>query len=148
MRKTIIATIALSKCVICYANSCSIVSQANLNFNCGLSFAACQAIGNVQFLCTQSSNYTITLNQGNSGTFTQRTLVNQSNSNYKINYNIYTTPARITVLGDGGQGSGVVSGTCINSCTVNFYGYISSSIPKTPWAGSYSDTLNVFINLN
>lgn len=145
MPKTII--ILLFYITDIFANvNCNIVSLVNLRFSCN-NLISCPAIGSITLKCTGNPQYTITINQGSSGIFTQRTLINQSNSSKVVPYNIYTTPNKLNIFGDGTQGSTAVKNSGNNS-TINFYGFIENVDIRGIREGYYSDNLLVNIIYN
>lgn len=150
MRKTIlIISLNLLINIASAANDkCSIVSQTNLNFNCALSnLANCQAIGNIALECRGNRTLTLTLSQGNSSSFTQRSLINQTYPSQKLNYNVYTTANKSNVFGDGSQGTSTINLNCSKKgCIANFYAYIATSVPQLVWEGTYSDNLVLTID--
>ncbi|MEN9488906.1 MAG: Spore Coat Protein domain [Bacteroidota bacterium] len=145
MPKTII--ILLFYIANTFANvNCNIVSLVNLRFSCN-NLISCSGIGSITLKCTGNPQYTITINQGSSGIFTQRTLINQSNSSKVVPYNIYTTPNKLNIFGDGTQGSTAVKDSGNNS-TINFYGFIDNIDIRGVREGYYSDNLLVNIIYN
>jgi spore coat protein U-like protein len=92
----------------------------------------------VNSLCTQTTPYTISLNSGSSGNINSRTMKNGSAS---LNYNIYSDPSYVSVLGDGITGGKInLIGTGFLQST-NVYGKIPAGQQPTP--GNYSDTLEI-----
>lgn len=149
MRKTIIIFL-MSLFFINIANAagatCSISSQSDLNFTCsGAALANCMSVGVLTLNCTSPAQYILSINQGNSRNFIQRKLMNVNNNGKSLNYNIYTTPNKMNILGDGTQGSVPIIGTC-SSCSINIYGFISDKIPNTVWEGLYTDGLIATLN--
>lgn len=118
-----------------YVNGSSIALDATTNMT-----VSCDGIAG------QVITYTITINSGNSGLFTQRKLTNGANS---IDYNIYLDPARTLIWGDGNAGTSIltdsyISITGMNSRNYPVYGRITGNqvIPS----GNYSDSLVVTLN--
>lgn len=148
MPKTIIKMllVTLLSNSIYAASNCNIISQGDFHFNCTLvNMPNCMSIASITLHCTSNPQYSLSLNQGNSRNFIQRTLVNRSNPNYTIGYNVYTSPNRQSILGDGTQGSAIITGNC-NNCTINMYAFITASLPNTIQEGVYSDSLLLTIN--
>lgn len=135
----------LPSCVIAFP-SCNLTSVRNLTFNCdNANLSNCMTVGSISLRCNSNSRYSVSLTQGASGNFVQRFLVNTQNPNQKIPYNIFTSPNKIGILGDGTQGSSNLTGTC-SSCTINFYGFISNVISDDVLEGYYQDNLILTIN--
>ncbi len=81
------------------------------NYN-PISATATTANGNVAVTCSAlvifTASYVISMNAGNSGTFTTRFMNLTGNH---LNYNLYTTAARTSVWGNGTAGTSTVSDT-------------------------------------
>jgi spore coat protein U-like protein len=100
--------------------------------------------GTVTIKCTGSgsSNYTLALNAGSSGSFSSRQMKNGANT---LTYNLYTDSAHTHIWGDGTGGSTVSSGSIVLSpppsvtITTNVFGLLPAQ--ATPAQGSYSDTI-------
>ena len=90
--------------------------------------------GTISVNCDATTSYTITLSAGN-GSMAMRIMTNGNN---QLGYNLYSTPTRTTVWGDGTAGSVTVSGlTATTAQTV--YGRIPA-LQNLP-VGNYSDNL-------
>ena len=103
--------------------------------------------GNIAVTCTGTAgegvSYTVALSAGVAGGFAPRRLSSPSLS--QINYNIYTSAARITVWGNAAAGTLIVTDAYAlpaTSSTRNYptYGRIFSGQKTTP-VGSYSDAI-------
>src|SRR5580700_8817319 len=81
-------------------NSVCTVSANTLSFGTynPLSGSPLTATTTVSATCTESTPYTLALNAGNTGNFTNRLLVSGGNT---LNYNLYTSSSHTTVWGDG-----------------------------------------------
>lgn len=145
MSKTIVVLLFYVTNIFANVN-CNIISLVNLRFSCN-NLISCPAIGSITLKCTGNPQYTITINQGSSGTFTQRTLINQSTPSKLVPYNIYTSPNKLNIFGDGTQGSTTVSNSGNNS-TTNFYGFIENVDIRGVREGYYSDNLLINIIYN
>jgi len=94
--------------------------------------------------CTTSTPYTLSFDKGTTtgGTIAQRLMVNGS---VTLKYNLYTTAADSTLLGDGTSGSSTLSGTGTGAAqTITIYGLIAAAQYVTP--GSYSDLVTATIS--
>ena len=131
-----------------YSGTCAIVSIAPVNFGNYNPFSKANndTTGTVTFNCTglNGTNVAISLDKGNSGTFSPRTLIN---SGSPLNYNLYIDSNRNSVWGDGTAGT-VVYGptTAPNNTNVNvsIYGRIFPG-QMSAKAGNYSDTINMLL---
>jgi spore coat protein U-like protein len=91
-----------------------------------------------------AGSYDIALSPGSSGSYSQRKMTQGGSS---LNYNLYTTPGRTQVWGDGSGGTGIVTPTFTALLVVNqtstVYGTIPAgqNVPK----GVYGDTIVVTI---
>ena len=123
-----------------------------------LAGANLDATGNVNFSCTRTGlldltpgvSYSVQLNMGGSGMYSQRHLSAGVNT---LNYNLYRDAARTLIWGDGTGGSSVQPGSVsfpllsLSSVTRDndhtIYGRLfgGQNVP----AGSYSDTITVTV---
>lgn len=103
-----------------------------------LSSAPTDGVGNIAVSCDGVASYTIALGQG-TGNFSARTM---SNGNSALQYNLYTSPLRSTVWGDGSGNTGMVSDTATGG-NYAVYGRIDERQNVT--AGTYGDTLTITI---
>lgn len=102
-------------------------------------------------LLTCTTNYTVALSSGVSGSFTPRQLASGAN---RLNYNLYTGATRTTIWGDGTGGSSLVNGSIsggilglicyTNSKIHTVYGRIPAS--QNVGAGLYADTITVTVS--
>lgn len=124
--------------------TCTVV--ANLldfgNYN-PLSGSALTATTTVSATCTNGTPYTLSLNAGNTGNFTNRLLVNGGNN---LNYNLYTSSAYTTVWGDGTGGTATNAGTGNGTAQpYTAYGRIPSGQNVPASVTSYSDLITVTV---
>jgi spore coat protein U-like protein len=94
--------------------------------------------------CTTSTPWTLAFNAGSTtgGTISQRLMTTGSST---LKYNLYTTAADTTLLGDGTSSSVTLSGTGTGAAqTTTIYGQIPAG--QYVAAGSYSDTITATIS--
>lgn len=94
--------------------------------------------------CTNATPWTLSFNYGSTtgGSIAQRLMANGAAT---LNYNLYTTSADTTILGDGTSGSNTITGTGTGSAqTITIYGLIPAGQFVT--VGSYSDTITATIS--
>lgn len=98
--------------------------------------------------CSNGTPYTVKLNSGLTGSFSQRLLTSGSNS---LEYNLYTTSAFSSVWGDGtsdtatdgATGAGLALGSAI---THTVHGLLpNTDNNQNAPAGNYSDTITVTV---
>lgn len=96
-------------------------------------------VGNISITCDTDTSVTISLSSGN-GSFAPRTMTSGAN---QMSYNLYTSPQRILVWGDGSGGSATVSATT-RSGQFPIYGRVPArqNVPH----GDYADTIFVTIS--
>ena len=100
--------------------------------------------GTITFRCNSSAfNISISLSDGSSSTFNQRTLRNGSEV---LNYNLYRNAARTTIWGDGTGGTSVYTNSNPPSSNINVTVYGRIPAQQDVSAGSYSDTVSAVIN--
>lgn len=125
-----------------------LVTSVDMNFGQLSPQASGQATSTSQVTatCTKSTNYTIALGTGSSGTYSTRTLSGvKSNNNDKLNYNVYKDTSYVAILGDGTNGTFVLSGTGTGiQQAFTVYGMLQLNQYITP--DNYSDNLSVSIN--
>lgn len=97
-------------------------------------------------ICTKSTSYTIIIGAGETGDILNRKLKgNTAGNNDKLNYTIYDTSSFKNILGDGTNGTMVISGTGTGkSEDIVIYGYLNLKQYISP--DYYSDSLSVIIN--
>jgi spore coat protein U-like protein len=94
--------------------------------------------------CTNTTPYTLSFNAGatSGGTISQRLMANGAAT---LKYNLYTTAADTTLLGDGTSSSSTIAGTGTGAAqTSTIYGLIPTGQYVT--IGSYSDTITATIS--
>jgi len=94
--------------------------------------------------CTTSTPWTLSFNAGatSGGTISQRLMANGAAT---LKYNLYTTSADTTILGDGTSSSSTLTGTGTGAAqSTTIYGAIPAGQYVTP--GSYSDTITATIS--
>lgn len=98
--------------------------------------------------CSNGTPYTVKLNPGLTGSFSQRLLTSGSDS---LEYNLYTSSAHSSVWGDGspstatqgGIGAGLATGSAL---THTVYGLLpNTENNQNAPAGNYSDTITVTV---
>jgi spore coat protein U-like protein len=154
--RLLLVLIASSLPLPLFAASCSFITPdgstlGNINTVFSLQTTPADGQGQISFSCTPDLlnplpvNYEISIDTGNSGTFTPRQLMHSSGAT--LNYNLYTDLQRTQILGDGTVGTTTVSGSCLTLCIpLTVYG----RIPINQWgpAGEYSDTVTVTLEVN
>jgi|GEM_PF-957037 spore coat protein U-like protein len=152
----LLALLASSLPLPLFAASCSFITPDGstlVNFSTVMSLQTTPADGQGQiiFTCTQDGldprpvSYEMSIDTGNSSTFTPRRLMHSSGAT--LDYNLYSDRQRRKILGDGSAGTETVSGRCRIVCTpLIVYG----RIPTNQWgpAGQYSDTVIVTLEFN
>jgi spore coat protein U-like protein len=130
--------------------SCSVATTAAAfgNYN-PTSVTAIATTGNVAVTCSAlvvfSASYVISMNAGNSGSFTTRFMNFTGNH---LDYNLYTQSAHTTVWGDGTGGTVTVSDsyTAVGlSQTRNYTVYGLLPALQALRAGNYTDTITVTV---
>jgi spore coat protein U-like protein len=98
--------------------------------------------GSITIRCRFFGPYSIALSSGSAGDFTDR---HMSHAGSRLNYQLYTNPARRVVWGDGTGGSATMSGFCSGYCNNDqpIYGRIPPRQPVVP--GRYADTVTVTV---
>jgi spore coat protein U-like protein len=94
--------------------------------------------GTITVSCQSASTYSISLSPG-SGSLLARRLTNGSNL---LAYNLFTDPQRLTIWGDGSQGTVTVNGSGTGA-SYTVYGRIPAA--QNVYVGSYSDTIVVTV---
>ena len=95
-------------------------------------------MGNISVSCDGIASYTIALGPGAGGVADRA----MTNGNSQLHYNLYTSPLKTTIWGDGSGSTGTVSNTATGS-NHPVYGRIPERQNVT--AGSYSDTLTITV---
>lgn len=139
----------------CYAScvglgcTCSVVATG-INFGSYSPFSGSpnKANGNLQVTCTAIVlgglvSYTVAINAGNSGNFSNRYMLSGA---HQLPYNIYNASNYTTILGDGTGGTAVSSFNSlltISPTVTNYTMYGQITAGHNVYAGSYSDTITV-----
>ena len=129
--------------------SCSVSTTgvAFGNYN-PLTSAAVNSTGSVTVTCSAlvifTASYLITLTTGNSSSYASRFMLSAAGNQLK--YNLYNTPARTQVLGDGTAGTATITGayTAVGlTATYNYPVYGSLPALQTVSPGAYADIVTV-----
>ena len=100
--------------------------------------------GGLTITCTNGAAWSASagVGSGTGASFANRKMAAGANL---LNYNIYTTPARTIVWGDGTSSTAAITGTGTGGAqSVTVYGRVASGQTSVP-AGSYADTVAVTI---
>jgi len=102
------------------------------------------SVGQVQVTCSEVDPpaFTVTMNQGTSGTYSGRIMTSGS---YNLGYNLYLNPSYTTVWGDGTSFTGIIADSgsnCVEGCAYTVYG-LAPARQTSVGVGSYSDTIIV-----
>lgn len=103
--------------------------------------SSAQLAGSISVNCVTGLSYKILMDGGSSGSVTNRSMANTTNSALKVLYNLYTNATRTTLWDNTTGVSGVANGA-VQWFTV--YGSVPSQ--TTPAAGIYQDTVNVTVS--
>jgi spore coat protein U-like protein len=114
------------------------VNAIGVNFGTYDSFNALDSeiTGSLTITCDSTIPFNISLSAG-LGSYSARTMVGLSNS---FIYNLYLDPERITIWGDGSDGTGMLSDNSTGG-TYPVYGRIPAR--QNVFMGSYADTIIV-----
>lgn len=99
--------------------------------------------GGITVTCLLSVSVSVSITQGQSGSFTNRYMINGANTD-KLSYNLFVDNGRTKIFGDGTGGSynfNALSITLLGGQTVNVYGQIPAKQNVVP--GNYSDEIAV-----
>jgi spore coat protein U-like protein len=141
------ATTTTSFNVTAEVRSACNVNATALNFGIYDPSTGTSLAGNstVNVSCTRTTPFTVALNAGNTGSFTNRLMVSGANT---LQYNLYTTAALTTVWGNGTAATATNSGAGTGVSTpvaFTVYGSIPSQPTAVPGTG-YTDTVTVTVN--
>jgi spore coat protein U-like protein len=121
-----------------------VITAVPVNFGVYQPFSASpiDSTGSITIRCRLSGPYSISLNAGLAGDFADR---HMSHAGSRLVYQLYTSPARRVVWGDGTGGSATVSGFCSGYCSNDqpIYGRIPARQSVAP--GTYTDTVTVTV---
>jgi spore coat protein U-like protein len=94
-----------------------------------------------------STNFSVKLSPGSSGTYINRKMTNLFNPLSSLQYNLYTSGGSgAAIWGDGSGGSSFVNQTGSSNINIPIYGVVPSK--QNPSIGSYSDTVTITIEFN
>jgi spore coat protein U-like protein len=99
--------------------------------------------GGITVTCLLSVTVSVSITQGQSGSFTNRYMVNGVNSD-KLTYNLFLDNGRTKIFGDGTGGSynyNALNITLLGGQTVSVYGQIPAKQNVIP--GNYSDEISI-----
>jgi spore coat protein U domain-containing protein, fimbrial subunit CupE1/2/3/6 len=95
--------------------------------------------GRITAVCKGNGTLTVALSTGQSGTYDPRYMTSGTTSD-QLDYNLYTTAARVTIFGDGSAGTQTVSKNFKNnSVLIRVYGQIPAM--ENIASGSYADNI-------
>jgi spore coat protein U domain-containing protein, fimbrial subunit CupE1/2/3/6 len=95
--------------------------------------------GRITAVCKGNGALTVALSTGQSGNYNPRYMLSGSTSD-ELDYNLYTTAARVTIFGDGTAGTQTVSKNFKNNTVrISIYGQIPAMENIAP--GSYTDNI-------
>jgi spore coat protein U domain-containing protein, fimbrial subunit CupE1/2/3/6 len=100
--------------------------------------------GSLSIVCTNGTTWAASagIGSGPSASYSNRKMTAGANV---LNYNIYTTAARVNVWGNGSSGTFTIAGTGTGLAqSVTVYGRVNSGQTSVP-AGSYIDTVAVTV---
>jgi len=136
----------------------TVITNCNISTISGLSFATSSALtsnvdatGAISVQCTNTTPYSISLDNGTSASGSQRRMYSAATGKY-INYNLYTDSARTmgwaasTSASSCTSGSGTCAlgtGTGATQAAVTVYGQVPPQ--TTPALGTYTDTVVVTV---
>jgi spore coat protein U-like protein len=109
-----------------------------------ISGADVDSTGSLSIRCTNGTAWTATagVGAGAGASYANRRMTSGANL---LNYNIYTTAARVTVWGNNAGGTQWIAGTGTGAAqAVTVYGRVSAGQTSVP-AGAYTDTVAVTI---
>ncbi len=95
--------------------------------------------GRITIVCNGMGTLTAALSSGQSGTYNPRYMISGTTSD-QLDYNLYTTAARVIIFGDGTGGTQTVSKNFNNNrVRISVYGQIPALENIAP--GSYDDSI-------
>jgi spore coat protein U-like protein len=123
----------------CEINSVSAVDFGNYNV---FSPSNDNGVGSITIRCQGGgSSALVTLSSGQSNSYVSRIMRSGGNA---LNYNLYTSAARIVVWGDGSGGSSAMSVSKNSTTTLSVFGQIPAG--QDVAIGVYSDSITTIIN--
>ena len=136
-----------SQAASCFVSS---VTLAFGNYN-EFAVAPTDSVGNVGVTCNgvagEAVSYSIALSAGGGGAFGSRRMRSPAGS--VLGYNLYTTPARVIVWGDGNAGSAAVSDAYVlggAAVSRNYPVYGRTFARQKAPVGSYTDSIVVTLS--
>lgn len=140
------ALVLLLWCCGASAQTCTVTSSA-VSFGAynPASPANVDVVGQVSVRCLLPIlvNFSVSVGNGAGASYSTGRRMTRTANGGTLTYNLYTSAARTTVLGDGTDGSQTINGSgLLVSQTFQVYGRISGPQP-TVTAGNYADTLIV-----
>ena len=123
-----------------WAATCTVTTRAIAfgNYN-PLTATPLNGTGRITANCKGNGTLTVTLSTGQNGSYNPRYMLSGTTSN-QLDYNLYTTAARVIIFGDGTGGTQTVSKNFKNKTVrVRIYGQIPAMENIAP--GSYTDSI-------
>ncbi len=124
---------------------CSITSLSAVDFGTYNVFSAqsnTNGVGNVSVRCQNGPpTFVVNLSSGQSNSYILRIMKSGGNI---LNYNLYTSAARIVVWGDGSGGSSTMSVNRNNTTTLSVFGQIPAG--QDAAVGAYTDNITTTIS--
>jgi len=123
-----------------WAATCTVTAQpiAYGNYN-PFSTSPLNRTGRITVICNGKGTLTAALSSGQSGSYNPRYMISGTTSD-QLNYNLYTTAARVIIFGDGTGGTQTVSRNFKNNTVrIRIYGQIPALENIVP--GSYTDSI-------
>jgi spore coat protein U-like protein len=127
------------------ATTCQVDSATDLDFgSAGVLNANIDQVSTITVSCTNTTHYTIRLDQGVNGTSVTTRQMIGGPTNELIDYSLYSNAGRTTNWGET-DGTDTVAGTGNGTGQAyTVYGRIPPQTTPTP--GTYTDTINITIN--
>ncbi len=125
-------------------SSCAIDSVTAVNFgtyDVFSSLANNNGVGSLSIRCKGGgATFLVTLSNGQSNSYASRIMKSGENS---LNYNLYTSAARIVVWGDGTGGSSTMAANRNSATTLSVFGQIPAG--QDAAVGTYTDSITTLI---
>jgi len=127
------------------ATSCAIDSVTPVNFgtyNVFSAFTNNNGIGSITIRCQGGGSiFIVSLSSGQSNSYVSRLMRSGGST---LNYNLYTSAARIMVWGDGTGGSSTMTVNRNSTTTLSVFGQIPAG--QDAAVGTYTDNITTIIN--
>ena len=127
------------------ATSCAIDAVTSVSFGAYdvfSNFTNNNGVGSITVRCQGGgSNFIVTLSSGQSNSYVSRKMRSGGNT---LNYNLYTSAARIVVWGDGTGGSSTMTVPKNSNTTLSIFGQIPAG--QDVGVGAYTDNITTIIN--